>query len=250
MRSSEYGTRIIFWWEGGKSLDQVVINPVHSTLIISPEHERRVGEGWERALRNGSKKYDGKLWRYESTNETEDGLTINLSPVPYSSHYILRNEPLQLGEYPNPVGVNSLQETPDGFFPLGRKGSRADYEGLVSLGSGFIELDKHDSLRSVVEAECKEETSYNGHEFDFNGQVRALAFGRTHDTGVVTHLNIPIESRELDLGNDEHEELVLLPNDPRIIAEALRSGNYKGLPLTDQLMASLESYLIHTGIQV
>jgi len=253
MKKSEYGKETTLLWYGLEELDQIQLMPIDSTLSLSRELRKRISE-MQRAIERDPSRYDGQLWRYESVHKNGDNLVISVSPTTYSTHCSIRDIPDKPMEfYPNPLGVNSMQETDDGFILLGKKGEEADYQGLVLLGSGFIERDKHHSITDTLVSECNDETEYSSFRLEHKlvaeeGKVLSVIFGSTHDTGIAVYLPIPVTHKDVGLHNNEHDDLICLPNHPQILQELLKTGHYKDIPATDQLLGSLEVYLLQKDL--
>ena len=249
MRESAYGRQVVFYWEGLKGIDDVVITPVASTLTHTGEEQKEI-DAKAKELQEDPFRFNGYLWRFEGVNETGRKLMLKVSPIRYAEHDALRRKKLAMERYPNPLGVTVGQETADGYFPLGVQGT-GDNRELVLLGSGFIERPKDGtSLEDAVRRECfSEETSYGGNKFydapeflENTAQVVAITFGSRKDTGVVMRLPLPVTSREVGLGDEEHSELLFLPNSPATVTEVMGNGSYKSIPATDQLIGFLERY--------
>lgn len=191
--------------------------------------------------------------------DTKKELIICVSPIRYSQHNILRHEGSKdmnilqkLTFYPNPLTINSVQETDDGYILLGVKGKTSDQKGLGLVGAGFVERygikdEIPEPLISTVIKECVEETNYNG-VANFNAayaRAMAVIFGSNHDSTVGFYLPICPTHNEVSIANEEHDDLLFLPNKLSSIQEVLETGKYKGINASDHVLGCLESYLIN-----
>lgn len=260
MRKSEFGKKTRFFWEGFLPVDDVGVFCTDSTLRLRPDLEVKVAKEWQKVTEKNPHAFDGLKWRTESIkankfkSDPDPPLKIMVSPTRYSVHNALRHvDDKPVDFYPNPLTVNTIQETADGYIALGVRGKTSDQRGLALLGSGFVEryqnadgTDKApERLGYVVQKECLEETKYDKKLSFTMADARALAvvFGSNHDTTVGVHLPVFATSKELHLGNDEHSDLVFLPNNPETIRKVLKQGKHKGIPLADHALGCLEAYV-------
>ena len=255
MRKSAYGKEIIFMWEGFNNYDEIAVKPAASTLQITKEQQKKVYTAWKAAVAANPEFFDGYLWRVESVYGKMAHPVLNVSPIRYSQHNVLRhiqNQPMSF--YPNPLTVNTIQETADGYIVIGVRGKGSDQAGLTLMGAGFVERRKTEGSLSkepqqiwqVVQKECLEETHYRkSPAFDIGeAKILAIIFGSNHDTTVCFHLPLNANHEDITLGNDEHKDLIFLPNNPEEIMHILETGKYKGIPAADHLLGCLESYLL------
>lgn len=253
MRKSAYGREIVFIWEGFKKYDEIAVKPAASTLKLTKELQKKVDTAWKAAIAANPQFFDGYLWRVESVHDKGARLVLNVSLIRYSQHNVLRhiqNRPM--GFYPNPLTINTIQETADGYIIIGVRGKGSDQTGLTLIGSGFVERCKDEIIPSkeqqiwpVVQKECLEETHYSkSPAFDMgDAKLLAVIFGANHDTTVCFYLPLNVNHEDIALGNDEHSKLIFLPNNPKEILQVLKTGEYKGISATDHLLGCLESYL-------
>ncbi len=258
MRKSQYGKETIFLWEGSldriKKTEDIKLITTDSSLIVSEEWQKKIDKAWKETLAKNPHAFDGKKWRTEFVYDKGKELQVFLSPTVYSQHNILRHvQDKPIGFYPNPFTINTVQETADGYILIGVKGKTSDQKGLGLMGAGFLERyetpegesKKPENLGYVVQKECMEETKYNKKLSFTMEDARALAvvFGSNHDTTVGFHLPIFAAHKEVALGNEEHNDLIFLPNADKDIADVLNNGGYKGIPAADHMLGCLESYL-------
>lgn len=254
MRKSAYGKEIVFVWEGLKRYDETTLMPVASTLQITEELQEKISERWKTAIAVSPHLFDGCLWRTESVIDEMPNIVFNVSPIRYSQHNVLRHVQDQpMGFYPNPLTINTLQETADGYIAIGVRGKASDQTGLTLMGAGFVDRYENEdgsskqpqNLWQIVQKECKEETHYCGiNAFDItNAKALAAIFCSNHDTTVCFHLPLNVEHGKLALGNDEHSDLLFLPNNPEEILQVLKTEKFKGIPAGGHLLGCLETYL-------
>jgi hypothetical protein len=262
MRKSRYGKETNILWEAGvpATNEQVLLDEVPSTLKISDEQNAEIGEAFRKAKEKNPHFFDGTLWRYQDCKAEENGVTFRVSPVMYSQHNVLRDEQNKpIWFYPNPISINAVQVTTDGYIPLGVKGVVADQKGLCTMGSGFIKrgVNPDDgknyppvSIFSVTSDECIEETTYNitnpENAFDIE-EARALGaiFGSNHDTTICVYVPLKVESRDLDLGNKEHSDLLFLPADYDAMQRFLYESGMHGIPAADHLLGDIELFALN-----
>lgn len=254
MRKSNYGKELVFTWEGLKKYDEILLKPTESTLVVSAELREKIDTAWKKALASNPNAFDGLKWRTESVYEDGSNLICDVSPITYSQHVVLRHiqgQPVSF--YPNPLTINTVQETTDGYILIGVRGKGSDQKGIALIGAGFV--DRHanedgsskqpENLWQAVQRECLEETHYaKVHGFDITrATAMAAIFGSNHDTTVGFHLPLDVSSAELKLGNNEYSDLIFLPNSPESLQEVLVTGGHKGIPAADHLLGCLETYL-------
>jgi len=254
MRESKFGKETAFLWEGWASREQLLLEEVASSFDMSRQDEERVAKAFEEAKAKNPHFFDGTLWRYECTRDVRGGNIVDVSPINYSRHNVLRYEqgkPIEF--YPNPVSINAVQETVDGYLLIGVKGKVADQKGLGVMGAGFIKrkLDAEgeslppESVFTACERECLEETAYSvENPFDAEELVAMGAiFGSNHDTTFSIYVPLNASSKEVDLGNQEHSDLILLPTDIQSLETFLGEGAMRGMPAADHLLGCVELYM-------
>jgi len=250
MRISEFGKELIFLWEGNIGVNDIKLTEVPSTLQISEDMKYEIGEFWAEFKTknpNAFSRYGGMSWRTEYVLDRGGELEILVSPINYSQHNVMRHEKgKNMGFYPNPITINTLQETDDGYLLLGVKGKTSDQKGLGLIGAGFVEREEgkpSETIAHRVYQECIEETAYHNRSEPKIGVARAISvlFGSNHDSTVAVYLPINATSKEVGLKGSEHNDLLLLPANE--IGEVLEDGGYKGVPASDHVLGSLESYL-------
>lgn len=250
--------------------------------MVEEKFQQKIEEGWAKVVEKHAHAFDGLLWRlgyihdsqegeewregqigkgYQNASwidERKGGVSLTLSPIRYSQHNILRHEVLEdasivdkLLFYPNPLTVYTVMETLDGYLPLGVRGKTSDQKGLTMFGAGFLQRYSKDKVPEKLEycmiKECMEEVEYkeNAGFNANNARVMALVFGSNHDTTTAFYLPLQATHKELGLGNDEHNDMLFLPNDAASIQKVLDTGAYKGFLAADHLLGSLEAYLIN-----
>lgn len=257
MRKSQYGKELIFLWEGWRSPEEVQLVPTPSTLLIEDELQRKIDAEWEKIKEKNPHAFDGLKWRTEHVHDGEDKLSIYVSEIKYSQHNVLRHEQNQpIGFYPNPITINAVQETSDGYILIGVRGKGSDQKGLCLMGSGFVERREKDGISKdperlgyVVQNECLRETKYHHKEsFDMtDARAMNVIFGSNHDTTVGFYLPIFAAHNEVSVASDEHSDLLFLPNKRISIQTVLNDRSYNGIPAADHLLGCLESYLANLG---
>jgi len=253
LRKSPHGKELTYAWEGFVDLEQVRLIAVPSTLTIPDDLRGQINavrREWAAADREDV--YDGLLWRFEGMYDGE-GLAMHCSPTSYAEHYVLRKVPeTPLLDYPSPIGVSTLQETEDGYLLMGVRGRETELTGLSALGSGFVQrhvMKDGGSKRPqrpdhVILRECMEETRYMG-RFDLDltdARVMGIVLADTHDTGIATYVPVAISHRDVELGSDEHRDLLFVPNDMATINQIIASGKYKGIKADEDIVGLLELY--------
>lgn len=254
MRKSAYGKEIVFLWEGLKKYNKIILNPTESTLAVSAELQEKIDAAWKRALASNPDVFDGLKWRTESVYEEGSNMVCDVSPITYSQHNVLRHiqgQPVSF--YPNPLTINTVQETADGYILIGVRGKGSDQKGLAVLGAGFVDRyvnedgssKQPENLWQAVQRECLEETHYaRTPGFDITHAVAmAVIFGSNHDTTFGFYLPLDVGSAEVKLGNNEYSDLIFLPNNPESLQQVLATGGHKGMPAADHLLGCLETYL-------
>jgi hypothetical protein len=254
MRKSQYGKETSLVWEGCAQIENVRLIPTASTLLIPDDLQRKIDEEFKRATEKNPHFFDGMQWRTEFVHGAADNLLIYVSPSRYSWHNVMRrvqDQPMQF--YPNPLTINTVQETSDGHILVGVRGKTSDQRGLALMGAGFVErVERADKTSKdpepigfVVQKECLEETRYNEKRTFYMSDAHAIAvvFGSNHDTTVGVHLPLFATKEDVGLANEEHSDLILVPNDETTIRKLLAEGGYKGIPAADHLLGCLEAYL-------
>ncbi len=243
MRKSDKINETYYRWEGNKGLDDVVLEILGSKLELSSPRDREIKAFWEDFIKKHPEAYNGQLWRLESVLENSK-LRIAVSATDYQIHAALMNETLPLESYPNPIGINALQETSDGYLLMGDRGK------INALGAGFIDMQEDGlSLKAAFLREHNEETTYADTSFfsheKFWRSVNALAISHCeeHDNGVILPSLIPLTHKEVGLKGKEHRELVLIPNRTALLQGIIFTGLFKGKRLYNQTLATLEQYL-------
>ena len=135
----------------------------------------------------------------------------------------------------------------------------ADQKGLCTIGSGFIKrgVNPDDgknyppvSIFSVTSDECIEETAYNisspEHAFNIeNARALGAIFGDNHDTTICVYVPLKVESRDIDLGNKEHSDLLFLQADYDTMQRFLYEGGVHGIPAADHLLGDIELFSLN-----
>ena len=255
MRKSDYGKETTFLWEGIIPHDKINLIEVPSTLIISQSMDEKIKTEWGKIEAKNPNAWDAPKWRTEFVHDDGNQVNIYVSPMFYSEHNVMRHEQGQpVAFYPNPMSINAIQVTNDGYILIGVKGKGSDQKGLGPVGAGFVEryvdnLGKSktpEKLAYVVLKECFQETKYDKKK-DFNMEdTRALGviFGSNHDTTVGFYVPLMASSKEVDINSNEHDDLLLLPSKDQDICEVLNNGGYKGISASDHLLGCLESYVL------
>lgn len=254
MRRSKNGKELYFLWEGQKNVNDIRLIETQSTLQLNDELNEKIESEWNRIAEKNPNVWDAPKWRTEFVHEDSELLCIYVSPISYSQHNVMRHitgQPMQF--YPNPITVNTVQETADGYILIGVKGKGSDQKGLGLVGSGFVERyadkegvsKKPESLGFVVQKECLQETVYNKKKDFYMDDASAMAviFGSSHDTTVGFYLPLFATHDEVDISNNEHDDLLLLPTNNDDIFDVLNQGSYKGITASDHLLGCLESYV-------
>jgi len=254
MERSKYGKETTFLWRGYEPLHRVLLIPTESTLQISSELEQKIKTTWEKNLKENPHGFDAPKWRTELVHRHERGaVLVYVSPILYSQHNVMRHEKNQpLSFYPNPITINTVQETADGYILVGVKGKTSDQKGLLGLvGAGFIErknpVPNPNLVGYTVQKENLEETIYGVKKkdpFDMDdARAIAIVFGSNHDSTISVYLPLSATKDQVGVVQGEHDDLILLPNTISAISEVLDEGGYKGIPAADHMLGSLEAYL-------
>jgi len=256
MRKSQYGKNLRFHWEGYIPLEQVVLIPTHSTLDINPEMQEKLKLKLEETLK-ANPNYDiGKKLRTEFVHydEKTDKVLIFVSPTDYFTHSILRKEPNQAMQfYPNPITINTIQETKEGYLLLGIRNPKVcDQANLAFIGAGFVErTEPQETIAKRVKTECEEETKYFEYKegkktspFNIkNAKALCVVTGSNTDTSVVTHLPLDKLAWECSPGNNEYNQFVYLSTSPREIKRFLDNGGYCVSENTDCIVRDSNNFI-------
>ncbi len=261
MRKSKFGKETAFLWVPERPLysEQIVLKTVDSTLEISSEEQEKIDAAFEKAKAENPNFFDGLLWRYEGHHDIRGGTHLIMSPTTYTPHNIRRHEnhPVSydtdqfLSKHVNPFSVNAVQVTADGYILIGVKGDISDQQGLGVMGAGFIKREKGLPPRNIFSEalrESAEETSYASGTEPNEGDIESLSalgtiWGRNHDTTTAIYVPLRATSKEVDLGNLEHSDLLFLPSDRGSLERFLQDGGMNGLPAVDHLLGGVELYM-------
>jgi uncharacterized protein YdhG (YjbR/CyaY superfamily) len=252
MRKSKFGKETAFLWEGTRKPEEISWSVAPGTLQISDELQQKIKSEWEKIAAKNPNAFDAPKWRAESVYDNGHILNIEVSPIHYSQHNVMRHvQGKDMAFYPNPITINTVQETPDGYVLIGVKGKGSDQKGLGLVGAGFVERYVENGISRnpemigyVVQKECMEETSYK-RKLSFNMEdalALAVIFGSNHDTTVGFYLPIFATSKEVGVRENEHDDLILLPNKQADISAFLDEGGYKGIKASDHLLGCIEAY--------
>ena len=260
MEKSEYGKELVFYSKAFRRLKDVEIEVTGSTFNINEHYKKMVKNSWDDAKKKNPNIFDAGKWRLELVHEKKDTTRISVSGgISYSQHNVLRHvkcalrheEGMPIGFYPNPLTINVIQETTDGYILLGKRGKGSDQKNIAFVGGGFVEKYDKDTtpekLGFVMQKECMEETKYR-RKLSFNmnkANVLGIVFGSNHDTSVISHLPIFGKKEDVDINGDEFDEIIYLPNNEKDIMEVLESGKLEGIELADHALGCLELYLKH-----
>jgi hypothetical protein len=258
MYKSKFGKETYILWQSGNGVrpEDIRLKTVQSTLQLSNTLQDIILDEWTKAKKNNPLLFDAPKWRTEFVDGNDDELKIYVSPTDYSTHNILRNvHGMVMQFYPNPLTVNTIQVTADGYILLGVKGRGSDQKGLGLMGSGFIEryvdasgVNRNpEMLGYIVQKECLEETKYNK-KFSFNMEdARAISviFGSNHDTTIGFYLPIFATKSEVSVNNNEHEDILFLPDTDSEICAFLNEGKYKGIGAADAVIGCVEAYQLY-----
>src|SRR3989338_7325739 len=216
-----FGSTLKYLWVGFCARDEIASKVVHSTLEISPEHQIIIKNEWKKVLERNPSTFDGFLWRYEGFYIHNGKTNIELSPTSYSPHRVLRDikkQPTRF--YPNPIGVNTVQITPDGYIVLG---IRKDNGLICVAGAGYVDKKADNQTSSAepenffdtMKRECIEELDY-GNEMPFKtdeARTMGIIFGRFHTATMSMYLPLNVKSKDITIKEPEHSELVFLHDD-------------------------------------
>ncbi|MGV8141440.1 MAG: hypothetical protein ACP5NW_03290 [Candidatus Woesearchaeota archaeon] len=255
MHKSKFGKELYFIWKSREGIrpEDIHLRIVPSTLQMSDDLQKKIHSEWTDMIKKNPLLFDSPKWRTEFVNETCKGLEIYLSPIMYSQHNVMRKIPNQVMQfYPNPLTVNTVQVTSDNYILLGVKGKGSDQKGIGLMGAGFVEryVDKEGNSKTpemfgyTVQKECLEETRYDK-KFSFNmvdAKALAVMFGSNHDTTIGFHLPIFATSKEISINNNEHDDIIFLPDKYDDIYNFLKEGGYKGIPASDHALGCIEAY--------
>ncbi|NMC64352.1 MAG: hypothetical protein GYA55_14400 [SAR324 cluster bacterium] len=262
-QKSSLGRAITYEWLGAVPLDRLNIAAVPSTLFISPDVLAAADDVWNDETRGS--RHDGAQLRFQGVREARDGsgIVVLVSPTSYRLHNVLRNDdfytsrglsiPGNRMDYPNPLTINTVQVTTDGKILLGAKNSTiSDQCDIGLLGAGFVGRKRKDldgkahpclpnSIIDVVNNEVVSETNHGSeYPFDIRDAVAiAVINGSNHDTTITVYLPLRVHSSSITLGNNEHQELILVDDSRDAIMKLIQGGG-----LADHAIGSLEAYLI------
>lgn len=263
MDKSKYGLETTYLWNGCLTEEQTSVIEVASTLHISDADRKQLTEAFEQAKVKNPNFFDGTLWRYEGHNAVRGGIEFLVSPTTYLPHNIRRLQNFSMdyqngrfvSEHVNPFAINAIQETEDGYLLIGVKGGKSDQVGLGVMGAGFVKRQEErmkslppKNIFTETLRECLEETSYanntaptesNIEEFRLLGTI----WGSNHDTTTAVYVPLHSTSKEVDLGNQEHTDLWLLPTDEKSLQRFLDEGGMKGANAVDHLLGDVELYM-------
>jgi hypothetical protein len=263
-RKSVYGKEVMYLWTGHFNNEGLTSEVVPSTLVISNDERNKIDEAFITAKAKNPHYFDGTLWRYEGHKEVRGGIQFLLSETTYGVHNILRNERLPaeykngrfLSHYPNPFSINALQRTLDGYLLIGVKGKISDQTGnLGVMGAGFVKRDLNEgkslspkNIFAETLRECGEETAYvSGTEPLESEREKLIAlgtiFGSNHDTTTCVYVPLRAKKSEVDIGNQEHSDLLFLEDEPSRLERFLNEGGINEVPACDHLIGCVELYL-------
>ncbi len=247
-------------WKGYLHPEKIVLELVPTSLEVPETLMQKVQTAWTEVLKRNPHNYDGQLWRTEGVVPEWDSILVQVSPTRYSIHNVLRHEKFSnFSSYPNPFSISSLQETEDGYLLIGVRGKTSDQKGLHTLGAGFVKrydsiANKEDAssflpepLTNTVLRECTEETAYRNGSTPNRRRVRAitLASGSNRDTTTGVFVPLSAEKKDIDLGNQEHSDIIFLPNSLPKIRKLLADGGYRGIKASGQMLAILDAYALN-----
>ncbi len=248
MRKSNYGQGLAFHWEGFGRICNVLLVEVASTLRTSEELDGKISEAWKEHIKQHPNDYDGKLWRMESVKEVGEKLAISVSQITFSQHSYLKQKELPEEAYPNPLGITVVQVTRDGYVIAGE---HSDGRGIVSLESRFIERKRgKEGITATLTRHDKRETLYDGEPLPDNflaenSKVMGVATGPLHDTGVYIYLPVPFTHEQASLKTPKYKSLIPIPTGTQTLTVILKTGQYQGVAVADQLLGSLEMVAKH-----
>ena len=257
MRKSEYGENLRYYSEIFKTLGHFEIEVVKSTFNMDKDYSKIVEDSWNDAKKNNPDIFDAGKWRFEGLEhgikDDKPIITIYVSgDISNSQHNVLRHvkdKPIEF--YPNPLTVNVIQETKDGYLLLRKSGKESNQKNIAFVGAEFVERymgeTTPEGLGYTIQKECLEKTKYNMNKnFNMNNaNVLGIALGSNHDTSVISHLPIFGRKEDVDINGDESDEIIYLPNNKKDIMKVLESGKLDGIKLADHTLGGLELYLKH-----
>ncbi|MFH0978787.1 MAG: hypothetical protein V1837_05800 [Candidatus Woesearchaeota archaeon] len=261
---SEYGSEVKYLWQGFLPLESVVV--IKSGKRFEPDKaaKDKIAAYILESLKEDPKWFDGAKLRFDNFYEQGTTLFINAGWTKFSENKVMSKIPRHTMEwYPNELSVDTLQETVDGYFPLGKRGKSNIFPGFIdSYGCGTYGTKVNTA--ETVEDECKEETKYlfTREPFDItNARAMALIWGMSHNTTLGIYLPIKVKEAHLAPGNDEHNEIVLLPNSRENIEQLLNTGKIGEAIVFDHTIGLIEQYIknrtdgnikpvrVHSGLQ-
>ncbi len=259
MEKSKYGKELGYLWTGNLGNEEVTQKIIPSTLEISLGEQVQIKEAFKEAKEKNPIFFDGELWRFEGHNLVRGGVEFLLSKTNYMPHNILRHKTFSVNyengrlnsHYPNPHSINALQRTSDGYFLIGVKGKVSDQRGLGVMGAGFVKRKKDLPPKTVFSTtleECNEETAYANKTAPTETDIESFRtlgaiFGSNHDTTMGIYVPLNAKKSEVDIGNQEHSDLLFLKDDPKRLEEFLIEGGMEGIPAVDHLIGCVELYL-------
>lgn len=244
---------LLFWWTGFEPYERFISEEVEGRFSLTYEEEKKVQEEFAKNKAKNPHFFDGALWRYEKIFSDSRGVIMEVSPITYMPHNVLRFEKRQLNNYPNPISINAVQVTADGYIPVGVKGTLSDQKGLEVMGAGFVKrkIDKEgknyppENVFQTAERECLEETSYR-FPFPFDKEdcyALGAIFGSNHDTTICVYIPLKVEKKDISLGNQEHSDLLFLKTDKTCLDDFLNTGGIKNIPAADHFMGDVVLYM-------
>ncbi len=263
MIKSDFGKETAYLWKGMLGNENISLKTIESTLNISPKEKEEMAKAFEEARQKNPSFFDGPLWRYEGHSDIRGGVEFLVSKTSYMVHNIRRHKDLPvdyingrfISEHVNPFTINAIQVTSDNKILIGVKGKIADQRGLGVMGAGFLKRKEglppanlfYETLR-----ECLEETKYDEKVKLTEGDVddfRAFAtiFGSNHDTTTAMYVPLKATSKQVDLGNQEHSDLLFLNTDDKSLAKFLNDGGMNGIKAVDPLIGCVELYREHNN---
>ncbi|MFO0971914.1 MAG: hypothetical protein U1A27_00540 [Phycisphaerae bacterium] len=209
----------------------------------TPELEAIIAREWEARLAIAQQRdqslYDGRLVRYRSHLQREDGLAICTGPTGYREfvgtnlYHADRLDEFGWERFANPIGTTATLETADGFLVFGRRSQRVAFHGghVHTIGGTLETVDVRpdgtvDVFASVLR-ELHEEAGLSAaalESFDCVGLIRdreivqpeLLFEGRTRLR--LAELMAAMRGAE---AADEHVALVALPAAPAAVVPFL-----------------------------
>lgn len=237
-----------FLWKGYVADREIISMKEHpSTLKISEDELAEIKLAWEKELQLHPDRFDGKLWRYEAIVMQRGMVDIQVSPVTYSVHNVMRhtkNKPFSY--YPNPVTVSAVMVTADGYIPFGVRGRGSDQRGVNMLGAGFIHREEGKQPEhpyDTTEREILEETSLLGDAIKMEDAVLMGAMtGVNKDTTFSIYVPLRAEKKDISLKGDEHSDLLFLPVNKQSLDDFLNTGFLRGIPSIDLSLGGAQLY--------